>query len=156
MNSEQTSLAAGTAASVRKVGAAIIPDSEGRILIGRRAPHKPVPGYWEFPGGKLEEGEDIPSCICRELLEELDLPVDPIVEIAVIEAVRAEHTNAPELHFWLCRPVDMRELPLRDHDAIRWVRPDELKDYEIVPGSRPMAEDLIAGRYELSRYTSAE
>lgn len=156
MNSAHTGSTPEAAPAVRKVGAAIVPDSEGRILIGRRAPHKPVPGLWEFPGGKLEEGEDIPSCIRRELIEELDLTVDPIAEIAVSEAVRTERQDAPELHFWLCRPVETRELPLRDHDAIRWVRLEELKDYDIVPGSRPMAEDLVAGRYELSRYMAGE
>ena len=132
-----------------KVGAAIIPDHEGRILIGRRAPHKPVPGVWEFPGGKLEDGEDIPTCIRRELIEELDLDVEPFAEVAVMQTGSA---RGPELHFWLCRPVTPRTLPLRDHDAVNWIHVEEFKDYEIVPGSRPMVEDLLAGRYKLSDY----
>jgi len=56
------------------VAAAII-QHQSKILLARRAAHKPQAGYWEFPGGKIEEGESPEACLKRELLEELNISV---------------------------------------------------------------------------------
>ena len=55
------------------VGTAIITDAEGRVLIGQRPEGKALPGLWEFPGGKQEDGETVEQCIVREIKEELDV-----------------------------------------------------------------------------------
>ena len=48
---------------------------EGKIFIARRKPHKSLGGYWEFPGGKVEPGEDPVTALTRELKEELDMTI---------------------------------------------------------------------------------
>lgn len=58
------------------VAAAVIENREGRILIARRKADITLGGYWEFPGGKLEEGESPYECAVRELLEEMDLHIE--------------------------------------------------------------------------------
>ena len=118
------------------VGVAVIPNYQGKILIGRRAAHKPSPGLWEFPGGKLEADEDLPACIRRELLEELSLPVEPLRELTRYQ------NGSLTLHFWLCEAVDAQSLPLRDHDALAWVELKELLNFDIVQGSLPFAQQL--------------
>lgn len=60
-----------------EVAAAIIHNKEGQILIARRRQGKPQAGLWEFPGGKLEADEDVPQCLRRELMEELNITIRP-------------------------------------------------------------------------------
>lgn len=55
---------------MKQVAAAIVFD-DGKVLVTRRAAGQKLAGFWEFPGGKLEPGEDVQSCIVRELQEEL-------------------------------------------------------------------------------------
>lgn len=59
------------------VVAAVIENREGRILIARRKPDISLGGYWEFPGGKVEEGESPSDCLVRELREEMDMQIEP-------------------------------------------------------------------------------
>ena len=55
------------------VAAGIIQREDGKILLARRKPGSHLAGYWEFPGGKIEEGESPEECLERELLEELGI-----------------------------------------------------------------------------------
>lgn len=59
-----------------EVAAAVIVRDDGRFLLAQRPPGKPYAGYWEFPGGKVEEGESAHAALCRELHEELGIDVD--------------------------------------------------------------------------------
>ncbi len=61
--------------STIQVVSGIIEDETGRLLIAQRPPHKKLAGQWEFPGGKIERGEDPPAALARELKEELSLDV---------------------------------------------------------------------------------
>src|ERR1700674_122193 len=57
------------------VAAAVILRPDGSFLLAQRPPGKPYPGYWEFPGGKVEPGEPVSSALARELGEELGIEV---------------------------------------------------------------------------------
>lgn len=59
-----------------EVAAAVILRDDGRFLLAQRPPGKPYAGYWEFPGGKVEEGESARAALCRELHEELGIEVE--------------------------------------------------------------------------------
>jgi 8-oxo-dGTP diphosphatase len=62
-------------ARITRVAAAVIVRVDGDVLLAQRPPGKPYAGYWEFPGGKLEQGESAPAALARELTEELGLTV---------------------------------------------------------------------------------
>ncbi len=64
---------------------AIIKNAEGKILVGKHSmsQRKPYPGYWDFPGGKLEDGETPEECIKREVLEELGVQVTELKLLGV-------------------------------------------------------------------------
>ena len=74
-------------AVVHVVAAAII-NSKGEVLLARRPPHAHQGGLWEFPGGKIENGEDVQQALVRELHEELGIDVDKQVSIGITEMTR--------------------------------------------------------------------
>ena len=70
---------------VTEVAAGILLDAEGRYLLGQRPEGKPYAGYWEVPGGKIEEGETVFSALKRELQEELGIDIESSEELTVLE-----------------------------------------------------------------------
>jgi 8-oxo-dGTP diphosphatase len=81
------------------VSAAII-ERHGRFLITRRPKGVHLEGFWEFPGGKCEDGESLEACLARELKEELD--VDVLVGVEVFTTTHSYPDRAVELHFLKC------------------------------------------------------
>jgi 8-oxo-dGTP diphosphatase len=67
------------------VAAGILIDSEGRYLLGQRPEGKPYAGYWEVPGGKVEQGETVFQALQRELQEELGIDIHSSEELTVLE-----------------------------------------------------------------------
>jgi 8-oxo-dGTP diphosphatase len=123
------------------VGAAII-IQRGKILLTQRQQHKRLGGYWEFPGGKLEEGETPQQALARELREELDITI----------AVGALLTTVYHRYDWgsalilayRCRYLEgtLKHLEVVDHS---WVEPRDLLNYDILPADRPIIELLQRG-----------
>ncbi len=72
-----------------------------KILIAQRPPNSHLGGYWEFPGGKKEKGENLFECLVREIEEELGVIVNPFETLRVVEHVALERTL--RLHFVSCR-----------------------------------------------------
>ena len=62
-------------AGIVRVAVAVLQRTDGRVLLAQRLPDTPYPGYWEFPGGKLEAGESAPAALARELDEELGIQI---------------------------------------------------------------------------------
>ncbi|MFH4630859.1 (deoxy)nucleoside triphosphate pyrophosphohydrolase [Vibrio alginolyticus] len=71
----KTSVTTGSLTATIKVACGIIFNDEDEVFLCRRNHEKSIGGYWEFPGGKVEEGESYDECLKRELLEELDMDV---------------------------------------------------------------------------------
>ena len=122
---------------VSVVGAALIRD--GRVLASRRTGPPRLAGFWEFPGGKVEDGEDDVEALQRELREELGVEarigerIGPdllIGETAVLRVYLATLTEG--------------EPQRRDHDAHRWLSADELDDVPWIPVDAPVLEPLRA------------
>jgi 8-oxo-dGTP diphosphatase len=127
---------------VVKVAAAVIEDETGRILVARRGPGGRLAGRWEFPGGKLEPGEDAPDALRREILEELGL------EIRVGEFLLAVPHESPEQAIVLLAYRASRlggALRLTDHDAVRWTAPGELTGLDLAEPDKVIAGRLAAG-----------
>ena len=107
--------------------------SEGKFLAARRAPNEKHAGWWEFPGGKFEPGEDVFDCLRREIMEELELEVE--VKDNIGTWIFDHDDVVVRLHVYECRIIG-GEIKLHVHDQIRWcVGPDEIPwlgpDYEI-------------------------
>lgn len=112
---------------------------EGRYLIAKRKSGVHLAGYWEFPGGKREQGESLEECLRRELLEELSIRVDMLQPYYVIRHEYSEVTV--ELHFFRCAITGGSAVP-RECAEIRWVYPHEMCEFQFPPADRPLIEAL--------------
>lgn len=114
---------------VYDVVAAVI-ERDGRYLITQRMPKAVFPLYWEFPGGKVEAGEDDATALRREMLEELNAEVE--VCGMLDRAVHEYSEFAVDFRVYRCRLVneDLRPINVAD---FRWVAPADLKDYQFPP-----------------------
>jgi 8-oxo-dGTP diphosphatase len=110
------------------------------LLLARRKSGKSLAGYWEFPGGKIENGETPEKALARELYEEFDVVVSVGKEIAT-HRHDYEHIKI-ELIAHETR-IESGELELRDHDAIVWVTPHEARHYKLAPADIPILEHIL-------------
>ena len=121
------------------VAAAVILRPDGSFLLGQRAPDTFYPGYWEFPGGKVEPGETPRAALVRELHEELGIEVDTAYPWIVREHVY-EHAHV-RLHFF--RVVAWHgELRDHVHSALSWQRADALDVSPMLPANAPVLKAL--------------
>jgi 8-oxo-dGTP diphosphatase len=124
------------------VAAALIrPD--GAILVQQRAPGRSMEGLWEFPGGKVEDGETPEAALARELAEELGTTVDAR---DLTPACFASAPNGPAhmiLLLYLCRKWAGEPQAL-DAAALRWVRLEEMTDLDMPPADQPLIALLAA------------
>jgi 8-oxo-dGTP diphosphatase len=117
---------------------------EGKLLICQRTRHQPMPLKWEFPGGKIEHGEQPTDALRRELDEELG--IDATVGD---ELVRIKHTykngGAVELRFFLVKEY-AGEIENRIFKDVRWVALGELPAYDFLEADLSLVNDLAAGK----------
>ena len=122
-----------------KVTAGIL-SRDGRVLIARRKPGEHMGGKWEFPGGKIEEGESPEQSLCRELEEELDLRA----RVGQLLCRVPYEGDGISLELMVYRVDDFEGTPvLREHQEIRWVSPRELRSYELADSDRKAVEQLF-------------
>jgi 8-oxo-dGTP diphosphatase len=117
---------AGMRRKIRVVGAMI--ERGGKYLITQRPPTATLPLLWEFPGGRVEAGETDEEALARELREEMDLQVR--VGERVIHVEHAYENYDIDFCVYRCEMSDAAPIQHRRVHAHRWVRPDELDDYE--------------------------
>lgn len=121
---------------------AAIRDGAGRVLLTRRAPGKKLAGFWEFPGGKLEYGEECEAALHRELREELGIEV-AVTKLLHIKPHLYEH-GAVLILFYLCENPQGK-ITLSDHDELVWLTPAELAEQEnLLPANQEVLA-LLAG-----------
>lgn len=119
------------------VVAAALVDSEGRVLIAQRPEGKQLAGQWEFPGGKVEAHETPEAALIRELDEELGITVK---QACLAPFVFASHTYES---FHLLMPLYLirrweGEPEAREHSALKWVRPNDMRNYDMPPADLPL------------------
>lgn len=124
------------------VAAVALVDPDGRVLLARRPEGKSMAGLWEFPGGKVEPGERPEQTLIRELDEELGIAVK---EECLAPLTFASHVY-PNFHLlmplWVCRRWT-GTVTGREGQALKWVRPRELRDYPMPPADEPLIPHLI-------------
>ena len=124
------------------VVAAVIRDSNGRILLTRRPENKHMGGLWEFPGGKVESGESPEAALVRELEEELGLEVE--IGNPLTFAVHEEGGLRILLLFYRVRIV-AGDPHGREGQALRWVEASDLSSYPTPPADAKLVRQLTAG-----------
>ena len=123
-----------------EVTCAII-ERAGMVLVVKRAPGMHLEGFWEFPGGKLLEGETARACIMREISEELSLEVEPGARLAETEHEYPEH--AIRLLPFVCA-VTGGEVELAEHSEMRWLWPEDLAYIELAPADKFVARTYLS------------
>ncbi len=125
------------------VAACALIDADGRVLIAQRPEGKPMASLWEFPGGKIEDGERPEQSLIRELKEELGITVS---EACLAPLTFASHSY-PDFQLlmplYVCRRWEGTARPMEGQN-LAWVKPSQLRDYEMPPADVPLIAHLIA------------
>ena len=120
-------------------------DVDGRLLIAQRPEGKKMAGLWEFPGGKVDPGEAPETALIRELNEELGIDVTESCLAPFTFASHAYDDFHLLMPLYVCRVWEGQVSP-QEGQAIRWVRPLDLRDYPMPPADAPlipMLRDLL-------------
>ena len=120
-------------------------EKNGKILLALRKPGKHMGRKWEFPGGKIQPGENPVRALQRELEEEFAVRAD-IGELLA----SARYRRAPiDLKVTLYRVVPESDcFVLREHEEIRWVEPAEVDSYDLVDSDRKLFHNYLSGLTE--------
>jgi 8-oxo-dGTP diphosphatase len=127
------------------VAACALIDADGRVLLAKRPPGRPLAGLWEFPGGKVEPGETPEAALIRELEEELAIKVSPKCLAPFTFASHAYDAFHLLMPLYLCRRWE-GEVTAMQGQELTWVRAKRLADYAMPPADEPlkaMLRDLL-------------
>jgi 8-oxo-dGTP diphosphatase len=123
------------------VAACALIDADNRVLIAQRPEGKPMAGLWEFPGGKVEEGEAPEDTVIRELREELGITVTK----PCLAPLSFTSHNYREFHIlmplFVCRRWEGNPAP-RLGQALKWVRANRLREFSMPPADEPLISHL--------------
>jgi 8-oxo-dGTP diphosphatase len=126
------------------VAACALIDADGRVLVAQRPEGKSMAGLWEFPGGKIEAGESPQQALARELSEELGIRASigpPVTRIRH----NYRHGGAVDLQFFAVREF-VGEIVNHIYQQIRWVKLQDLPEYDFLAADRGLIRDLAAGK----------
>lgn len=121
-----------------RVVAAIITKNK-KYLITRRASSKHLAGFWEFPGGKIEEGETAEACLIREIKEELNITIR--VNFFFMENDHSYPTKSITLIAFFCEMTE-GQITLKDHDRYEWISKEQFDNYQFAPADIPFVKAL--------------
>lgn len=124
------------------VVACALVDADGRVLIAQRPQGKAMAGLWEFPGGKLEPDETPEECLVRELSEELGITTKPACLAPLTFASHAYDDFHLFMPLYICRKYEGIPRGL-EKQAIKWVKPKQLRDFPMPPADEPLIPVLI-------------
>lgn len=116
----------------------------GKLLVCQRTRHQTMPLKWEFPGGKIEEGEQPRDALRRELEEELGIRATVGDEV---KRIQHEYPNGGkvELRFFIVREYQ-REIENRIFKDLQWSYPKDLPKYDFLEADEMLVRDLAAGK----------
>ena len=133
---------ANTGKRLLLVAACALVDADGRVLLAQRPEGQQLAGLWEFPGGKVEPGETPEQCIIRELHEEIGIETD----IPCLAPLTFASHSYDDFHLlmplFVCRRFRGIAQP-REGQALKWVRPREMREYPMPPADAPLIPFLI-------------
>jgi 8-oxo-dGTP diphosphatase len=127
------------------VVAAVIERADRRILIGQRRRRDTSPLKWEFPGGKVRDGETPEAALARELREEVGATLQRCAEIAQVTHRYADTADELVIRFFAAEIADGDLLPTV-FEEVAWVLPKELAAYDFLAANARLVADLATGR----------
>ena len=134
------------------VVAAALVDRAGRVLVQRRPPGKALAGLWEFPGGKVEPGEDPESALHRELREELGIEVSVADDVGLVAGPDGDWPLPGERRMRLWAAYAKGEPRLGpSHTALRWLGESDLKSVPWLEGDLQILSPLARLMRSLGR-----
>jgi 8-oxo-dGTP diphosphatase len=127
------------------VAAVALVDSDGRVLLAERPAGKHLAGTWEFPGGKVHDGETPEAALIRELDEELGISVHESCLAPFTFASHSYENFHLLMPLYVCRKWQGIVMP-REGQRLKWVRPAQFDQYPMPPADKPlvaMLRDLL-------------
>jgi 8-oxo-dGTP diphosphatase len=118
------------------VAAALI-DKDGRVLLAQRPPNKPMAGLWEFPGGKVEDGENPEDALIRELNEELGIDTWGSCLAPLSFASHSYEDFHLLMPLFACRKWIGTPMAI-EGQVLKWVSKNNLKNYAMPPADIPL------------------
>jgi 8-oxo-dGTP diphosphatase len=124
------------------VAAVALVDKDGRVLLSKRPAHKQLGGLWEFPGGKVEQGERPETALIRELKEELGIDVAESCLAPLTFSSHAYEDFHLLMPLYVCRRWHGIASGMEGQE-LAWVRPLKLRDYPMPPADVPLIPHLV-------------
>ncbi|MCB1386222.1 MAG: (deoxy)nucleoside triphosphate pyrophosphohydrolase [Nitratireductor sp.] len=124
------------------VVACALVDADNRVLIAQRPQGKSLAGLWEFPGGKVDGDETPEAALIRELREELGIETWASCLAPLTFASHAYDDFHLLMPLYVCRKWQGQAVA-REGQALKWVRPNRLRDYPMPPADAPLIPALI-------------
>lgn len=124
------------------VAAAALIDKDGRVLVAQRPEGKPMAGLWEFPGGKLKDGETPEFALCREIKEELDIEVRECCFMPIAFASHSYEDFHLVMPLYVCRMWRGIVSP-REGQAVKWMKINELYSLQMPDADVPLIAELM-------------
>ena len=112
----------------------------GKILIAQRGKQDSLFGKWEFPGGKMEEGETEKECLARELFEEFG--IQATIDSYIASSFFEHKGQNMEMKAYFVSSY-IRKITLTEHLEIRWVKKEDLFSYDMPDPDKPIVEKLL-------------
>ena len=134
---------------MKQVVAAVIERKDRRLLIGQRRREDTSPLKWEFPGGKVRDGESLEAALIRELREELGATVVKSRKIAEVRHQYAHLQEELQIHFFAAQIAEAEVTP-RTFEAVAWVLPKELGSFDFLTANRQLIAELATGKIKLT------
>lgn len=117
-------------------------ERDGKVLLARRGMGRAMAGMWEFPGGKIMDGETEQECLKREIMEEMGVGIE--VGPFFAESSHATGTQDIRLRCYKAKLLS-DDMKLADHDLVLWAEPKDLLSYRLAPADVAIAKELIRG-----------
>ncbi len=121
------------------VAVAVIKNEENEILISRRQQGQHLAGYWEFPGGKIEQNETVRDALIREIQEELAITIIP--ETHLIDVIYHYPEKTVNLKTWCCY-LKQGIAQGNEGQKIEWVKKEDLQNYLFPPANQEIIKAL--------------